>query len=65
MCRRPIFLSKKSGQPVKMIMDYTEELTAGNPRHASIIKVRTGVKKNGVITAHHMDFFSTAALTVR
>ena len=33
------FLSKKSGQPVKMVMDYTEELTAGNPRHASIIKV--------------------------
>ena len=25
------FLSKKSGQPVKMVMDYTEELTAGNP----------------------------------
>ncbi|MGH7872301.1 MAG: xanthine dehydrogenase family protein molybdopterin-binding subunit [Candidatus Binatia bacterium] len=50
------FLSKKSGQPVKMIMDYTEELTAGNPRHASIIKVRTGVKKNGLITAHHMEF---------
>jgi len=50
------FLSKKAGAPVKMVMDYTEELTAGNPRHASIIKVRTGVKKNGVITAHHMDF---------
>ena len=50
------FLSMKSGQPVKMIMDYTEELTAGNPRHASIIKVRTGVKKNGTITAHHIDF---------
>ena len=50
------FLSKKSGQPVKMVMDYTEELTAGNPRHASIIKVRTGVKKNGLITAHHMEF---------
>ncbi len=50
------FLSKKSGHPVKMVMDYTEELTAGNPRHASIIKVRTGVKKNGLITAHHMEF---------
>ncbi|HEX2243973.1 MAG TPA: xanthine dehydrogenase family protein molybdopterin-binding subunit, partial [Gammaproteobacteria bacterium] len=50
------FLSKKSGRPVKMIMDYGEELTAGNPRHASIIKVRTGVKKDGTITAHHMDF---------
>jgi CO/xanthine dehydrogenase Mo-binding subunit len=50
------FLSKKSGQPVKMIMDYTEELTAGNPRHPSIIKVKTGVKKDGTITAHQMDF---------
>jgi CO/xanthine dehydrogenase Mo-binding subunit len=50
------FLSKKSGRPVKMIMDYTEELTAGNPRHAAIIKVKTGVKKDGTITAHHMDF---------
>lgn len=50
------FLSKKSGQPVKMIMDYTEELTAGNPRHASIIKIKTGVKKNGAIVAHHIEF---------
>ncbi|HSF58747.1 MAG TPA: xanthine dehydrogenase family protein molybdopterin-binding subunit [Candidatus Binatia bacterium] len=50
------FLSLKSGQPVKMVMDYGEELTAGNPRHPSIIKVKTGVKKNGEIVAHHMDF---------
>jgi len=50
------FLSKKAGLPVKMVMDYTEELTAGNPRHASIIKVKTGVKKNGTIVAHHIDF---------
>jgi CO/xanthine dehydrogenase Mo-binding subunit len=50
------FLSKKAGQAVKMIMDYTEELIAGNPRHASIIKIKTGVKKNGAIVAHHIDF---------
>jgi carbon-monoxide dehydrogenase large subunit len=50
------FLSLKSGQPVKMVMDYGEELTAGNPRHASIIKARTGVKKDGTIVAHHLDF---------
>ncbi|HEY3167123.1 MAG TPA: xanthine dehydrogenase family protein molybdopterin-binding subunit [Candidatus Binatia bacterium] len=50
------FLSKKSGQPVKMVMDYTEELTAGNPRHPAIIKIKTGVKKNGTIVAHHIDF---------
>ena len=50
------FLSLKSGQPVKMVMEYGEELTAGNPRHASIIKARTGVKKDGTIVAHHLDF---------
>jgi CO/xanthine dehydrogenase Mo-binding subunit len=50
------FLSLKSGQPVKMVMDYSEELVAGNPRHASIIKVKTGVKKDGAIVAHHLDF---------
>ena len=50
------FLSKKSAQPARMIMDYTEELTAGNPRHAAIIKIKTGVKKDGKIVAHHLDF---------
>ncbi|MCH8054707.1 MAG: xanthine dehydrogenase family protein molybdopterin-binding subunit, partial [Deltaproteobacteria bacterium] len=50
------FLSLKSGHPVKMIMDYDEELVAGNPKHASIIKVKTGVKKDGTILAHQMEF---------
>ncbi len=50
------FLSLKSGRPVKMVMDYSEELVAGNPRHPSIIKVKTGVKKDGTIVAHHLDF---------
>ncbi len=50
------FLSRKSARPVKMIMDYSEEFLAGNPRHASIIKVKTGVKKDGTIVAHHMEF---------
>jgi CO/xanthine dehydrogenase Mo-binding subunit len=50
------FLSLKSGEPVKMVMDYSEELAAGNPRHPSIIKAKTGVKKDGTIVAHHLDF---------
>ncbi len=56
-------LSRKSnGRPVKIVMDYDEEFTAGNPRHASVIKVRTGAKKDGTIVAHHMDFvFDTGA----
>lgn len=50
------FLSKKSGRPVKMVMGYDEEFIAGNPRHASIIKVKTGAKKDGTLVAHHMEF---------
>ena len=50
------FLSLKSGRPVKMVMDYDEEFIAGNPRHSSIIKIRTGVKKDGTLKAHHMEF---------
>lgn len=50
------FLSKKSARPVKMVMDYSEEFIAGNPRHACIVNVKTGVKKDGIIVAHHMEF---------
>jgi len=49
-------LSKKAGRPVKLVMDYEEEFAAGNPRHAAIIKVRTGVKKDGTLVAHHLNF---------
>ncbi len=49
-------LSKKARRPVKLVMDYDEEFIAGNPRHASIIHVKTGVKKDGTIVAHHMNF---------
>ena len=49
-------LSHKSGRPVKMVMDYYDEFIAGNPRHAAIVKVKTGVKKDGSLVAHRLDF---------
>jgi CO/xanthine dehydrogenase Mo-binding subunit len=49
-------LSKKCGCPVKLVMDYSEELMAGNPRHAAVIQVKTGVKKLGSIVAQHVQF---------
>ena len=45
------FLAKSSGRPVKMVMTYTEELMAGNPRHSAVITHRTGVDRAGRITA--------------
>ena len=41
------FLAFRSGRPVKMIMNYIEELMAGNPRHPSVVTIKTGVKKDG------------------
>jgi CO/xanthine dehydrogenase Mo-binding subunit len=46
------FLAVHTGRPVRMVMDYVEELTAGNPRHAAIIQLKTGVKHDGTIVAH-------------
>ena len=44
-------LAKKTGRSVKFAMDYSEELAAMNPRHAAVIDIRAGVRRDGVITA--------------
>jgi carbon-monoxide dehydrogenase large subunit len=49
-------LARKAGRPVKLVIDYTEELMAGNPRHGAVIKIKTGVKRNGIIIAEHIEF---------
>ena len=49
-------LSLKSGRPVKMVMDYAEEFLAGNPRHAAIVHVKSGIAKNGRLVAHEMKY---------
>lgn len=45
------YLAKATGRPVKMVMSYYEELTAGNPRHPSVITLKTGMKKDGRLWA--------------
>jgi CO/xanthine dehydrogenase Mo-binding subunit len=36
------FLAKASGRPVRMVSDYTEELSVGNPRHSVAVQLKTG-----------------------
>lgn len=48
-------LAKAARRPVKMIMTYHEELVAGDPRHASMIRIKSGVKKDGRIVAREAD----------
>jgi CO/xanthine dehydrogenase Mo-binding subunit len=44
-------LARVTRRPVKMVMRYTEELMAGNPRHPSVVTMRTGVTNDGRIVA--------------
>ncbi len=53
-------LALRSGRPVKMVMEYREEFFAGAPRHAAIMKLKTGVKRDGTIVAHQMDAYLDA-----
>jgi carbon-monoxide dehydrogenase large subunit len=38
-----------------MISDYVEEFLAGNPRHHVVIQLRTGVRRDGTLTAHTVN----------
>ena len=44
-------LSKKTGRPVKLIMDRTDVFEATGPTPGSYVKVKLGVKNDGTITA--------------
>ena len=48
------YLARASGRPVKMVMDYLDEFMAANPRHAAVMHVKTGVKRDGAMVAHHV-----------
>jgi len=39
-----------------MVSDYIEEFLAGNPRHAVVVRLKTGVKRDGTLTAHQVHY---------
>ncbi|MBI5444281.1 MAG: molybdopterin-dependent oxidoreductase [Deltaproteobacteria bacterium] len=43
-------LSKKTGRPVKIVYDQEEVLIGARRRHAMVIRLKTGVKKDGTLT---------------
>jgi carbon-monoxide dehydrogenase large subunit len=45
------FLAKKTDKPVRMVLEYTEELTAISHRHPAVITLRTGVDGDGKLCA--------------
>lgn len=53
-------LAMKTGHPVKLIYNRREDIVSSRTRHAMEIRVKTGVKKDGVITAQDMDVIINA-----
>ena len=51
------YLSKAAGRPVKMVMNYTEELMAGDPRHPSVMRVKLGAGRDGTLVALDSDIY--------
>jgi 4-hydroxybenzoyl-CoA reductase subunit alpha len=47
-----VMLSKKSGRPVKIVLTMEEVLSSHRRRHPMIVRLKTGVKKDGTILAH-------------
>ncbi len=48
------FLARQTKRPVKIVHTYTEEITAGNPSHPTVVTVRSGIKRDGRIAARYL-----------
>jgi len=48
------FLAKQAGRPVKIVMSYAEELTASNPTHPTVVRIKSGVTKDGRLLARQV-----------
>ncbi len=46
-----VALSEATGRPVKLVVEYEEDVTAANPRHGSTVRVRLGVDGGGRMRA--------------
>jgi len=55
-----LVLAQRTKRPVKMVMEYREEFIAGAPRHGGVMRLKTGVKRDGTIVAHEMESYLDA-----
>ncbi len=53
-------LAQATGRPVKMVFSRKESLMVHPKRHATIIKMKTGAKKDGRLVAHQAEIYGDA-----
>ncbi len=49
------FLSRASGRPVRLVLNWREEFQAANPRHPAWITIRSGVNRDGTLVAREVQ----------
>jgi len=54
------FLSKRTGKPVRMSFSRTEDFIGTETRHPMTIDIRTGVTKEGILTANSITILANA-----
>jgi len=57
-------LALKSGRPVKLVLDRAEDMLATTKRHPSIVRHRTGVTRDGRLTAVEVEVLMDAGAYV-
>ena len=58
-------LSKKTGRPVKLMLDRDEEQQIGGGRPSDYGKIKVGAKKDGTLVAYQSETWSTGGVTSR
>lgn len=46
------YLARATGRPVKAVLSYADELATVNTRHKTVLRLRTGVNRDGTFVAH-------------
>lgn len=54
-------LAKQAGRPVKLLMTYSEDLATSNPSHPTVIRIRSGVTRDGVLVVRSATRTTPAA----
>lgn len=57
-------LARKSGRPVKIVYERDEDLRATTKRHASIVRMRTGVRHDGTLVCADIEVIMDAGAYV-
>lgn len=51
-------LALKSGRAVRLVFDRDEDIAATRTRHGCVIRLKTGAKRDGTLTAQQMEVFA-------